>query len=191
VLKKRAADGRLTPADKDLLVARLTDPQARIRELVLYYFKLVGAPATPAVRSRLIAIIQDDPSPYARELAMVNLRSSFGAVPLVTSVLKQVMTSDKDHAVQTHAAVALATAHARTNPGPTRQQALAGLDKWSVANNSTFSPSATMNGLTDLPTCEYWVDQHFLLHQPKFRQQAALREPVRLQTVFRSFNSVL
>jgi hypothetical protein len=125
VLKKRAADGRLTPADKELLVARLTDPQARIRELVLYYFKLVGAPGTLDVRSDLIAIIRDDPSPYARELAMINLRSSFGAVPLVTSVLKQVMTDDKDHAVQTRAAVALATAHAGTNPGPTRVQALA------------------------------------------------------------------
>ena len=124
VLKKRAADGRLTRADKDLLVDRLTDPQAHIRELVLYYFTLVGAPATPDVRSRLIAIIQDDPSPYARELAMVNLRSSFGAVLLVTSVLKKVMTDDEDHAVQTRAAVALATAHARTNPGPTRKQAL-------------------------------------------------------------------
>lgn len=124
VLKKRAADGRLTPADKELLVGRLADPQARIRELVLYYFTLVGAPGTLEVRSDLISIIQDDHSPYARELAMVNLRSSFGAVSLVTSVLKEVMTSDKDHAVQTRAAVALATAHAHTNPGPTRDEAL-------------------------------------------------------------------
>ena len=124
VLKKRAADGRLSKADKDLLVARLTDPQARVRELVLYYFTLVGAPATPAVRSRLIAIIGDDSSPYARELAMINLRSSFGSVPEVTNVLTEVMAHDKDHAVQARAAVALATAHARTEPGPTREKAL-------------------------------------------------------------------
>ncbi|MDA1052487.1 MAG: HEAT repeat domain-containing protein [Planctomycetota bacterium] len=111
VLKKRAADGRLSKADKDLLVARLTDPQARVRELVLYYFTLVGAPTTSSVRLRLLDIIRDDPNPYARELAMINLRSRFGAAAEVTNVLRKVMAGDKDHAVQARAAVALATAH--------------------------------------------------------------------------------
>ena len=124
VLKKLAADGRLSKADKDLLVNRLTDPQARIRELVLYYFTLVGAPATPSVRLRLFDIIRKDSSPYARELAMINLRSSFGPVPEVSKVLREVMTGDKDHAVQARAAVALATAHARTKLGPIREQVL-------------------------------------------------------------------
>jgi hypothetical protein len=124
VLKKRAADGRLTPAEKELMVARLTDPQARVRELVLYYFTQVGAPATLDVRSQLLKIIREDTSPYARELAMINLRSSFGAVPLVSNALKEVMSGDKDHAVQTRAAVALATAHARNEPSPARKQAL-------------------------------------------------------------------
>jgi HEAT repeat protein len=127
VLKKRAADGRLSAADKALLVARLTDPQPRVRELVLYYFTLVGAPATPAVRTRLMTIIGGDPSPYARELAMINLRSSFGATPQVSQALRTVMAGDKDHAVQARAAVALATAHARTQPGPARDQVLADL----------------------------------------------------------------
>jgi hypothetical protein len=125
VLKKRAADGRLTPAEKELMVARLADPQARVRELVLYYFTLVGAPATPDVRSQLLKVIREDSSPYARELAMINLRSSFGAVPLVTGALKEVMAGDKDHAVQARAAVALAIAHARNEPSPARKQALA------------------------------------------------------------------
>lgn len=124
VLKKRAADRRLTKEDKDLMVARLADPQARIRELLLYYFTLVGAPATPTVRESLFEIIRGDPSPYARELAMVNVRSSFGPVPEVNSLLSKVMSGDKDHAVQARAAVALATAHARTKPGPTRKKAL-------------------------------------------------------------------
>ena len=125
VLKKRAADGRLSQSDKELMVARLTDPQARVRELVLYYFTLVGAPATSDVRSQLLKIIHDDPSSYARELAMINARSSFGAIPEVTSVLREVMARDKDHAVQARAAVALATLYARAERGPTRQKALA------------------------------------------------------------------
>ena len=125
VLKKRAADGRLSKSDKELMVARLSDPQARVRELVLYYFTLVGAPATPDVRSQLIKIIRDDPSSYARELAMINARSSFGAISEVTSVLREVMLRDQDHAVQARAAVALATLYARVEPGPTRQKALA------------------------------------------------------------------
>lgn len=125
VLKKLAADGRLSNEDKELLVARLADPQARIRELVLYYFTLVGAPATPAVRADLFAIIRGDPSPYARELAMVNVRSSFGPLPEVTGLFREVMAGDKDHAVQARAAVALATAQARTEPGPTRDEVLA------------------------------------------------------------------
>lgn len=125
VLKKQAANGRLSKADKDLLAARLVDPQLRIRELVLYYFTLVGAPATPAVHSRLIAIIRDDPNPYARELAMINLRSSFGPTVEVTNVLRKSMSDDMDHAVQARAAVALATAHARAKPSPSREKALA------------------------------------------------------------------
>ncbi|MBC8289124.1 MAG: HEAT repeat domain-containing protein, partial [Planctomycetes bacterium] len=123
VLKKRASGGRLTAADKELMVARLTDPQARIRELVLYYFTLVGAPGTLDVRSQLLKIIREDSSPYARELAMINLRSSFGAVPLVTNALKEVMARDKDHAVQARAAVALATAHARNDASHARKHA--------------------------------------------------------------------
>jgi hypothetical protein len=93
--------------------------------LVLYYFKFIGAPATPAVRTRLFEIIRGDPSPYARELAMVNLRSSFGPAANVTSLLRKVMADDKDHAVQARAAVALATMHARAEPGPTRDDVLA------------------------------------------------------------------
>ncbi len=66
VLKKRAADGQLSQLDKELMVARLTDPEARVRELVLYYLTLVGAPATPDVQSKLLRIIRIDSSSYAR-----------------------------------------------------------------------------------------------------------------------------
>lgn len=124
VLKKRAGDGRLSKEDKDLLVQRLVHPQPRVRELALYYFTFVGAPATPTVRSRLLDVIRNDPGPYARELAMINLRSSFGAVPEVTNLLREVMAGDKDHAVQARAAVALATMHAPTERGPTREKML-------------------------------------------------------------------
>jgi len=124
VLKKRAAAGHLSPADKTLLVTRLTDAQAHIRELVLYYFTLVGAPATSDVQLRLLKIVRDDTSSYARELAIINLRSSFGAVPQVTGALRERMTRDPDHAVQARAAVALATLYARAEPGRERKQAL-------------------------------------------------------------------
>jgi len=124
-LKKLSADGRLSEHDKALFVSRLTDREPRIRELVLYYFTLVGAPATPAVKTRLFEMIRNDPNPYARELALINLRSSFGPVPDVTRAFQEVMARDQDHAVQARAAVALATMYARVDPGPPRQQALA------------------------------------------------------------------
>ena len=124
VLKKLAAEGRLSDADKQQMIARLTDPQPRVRELVLYYFTLVGAPATPDVLSRLLAIIDDDSNAYARELAMVNLRSSFGAIPEAVTALQSAMTGDSDHAVQARAAVALATMFARTDRGPKREAML-------------------------------------------------------------------
>ncbi|REJ97479.1 MAG: hypothetical protein DWQ34_02160 [Planctomycetota bacterium] len=124
VLKKLAAEGRLSKRDKDLMIARLTDPQPRVRELVLYYFTLVGAPATPEVLSRLLEIVGDDPNPYARELAMVNLRSSFGAIPDVTNAFREAMAGDPDDAVQVRGAVALATMYAGTDPGSTRSAIL-------------------------------------------------------------------
>ena len=124
-LKKQVAAGQLSASDKELMVTRLTDPQARIRELILYYFTFVGAPATSDVRLKLLKIIKDDPSPYARELAMINARSSFGPIPEVTSILRDVMEHDKDHAVQARAAAALATLYAGTERGLTRQKALA------------------------------------------------------------------
>ena len=128
VLKKRTASTDLTAKDKqrdkDLLVARLTDAQPRIRELVLYYLRMIGAPATPQVRSRLIEIVREDSNPFARELAMVNLRSSFGAVPQVVEVCRQTMNNDPDHAVQARAAAALAHLFAKAEPGPKRVEAL-------------------------------------------------------------------
>ena len=92
---------------------------------MLYYFTLVGAPATPSVRASLTEIIHDDPNPYARELAMITLRSSFGATQQVADVLRDAMSSNQDHAVQARAAVALATAFARAKPGAAREKALA------------------------------------------------------------------
>ena len=126
-LKKRSAAGLLGAEDKALLVQQLAHEDARIREPVLYYFTLVGAPATPEVQTALTRIIQSDPSPYARELAMVNLQSSFGPQPDPVRVLETVMTGDPDHAVQCRAAIALAVMYSRAEPGPKRAQSLASL----------------------------------------------------------------
>ena len=123
-LKNLLAEGLLAEPQKALLVARLADRQPRVRELALYYLTLVGAPASAAVKARLFEILQEDPNPYARELAMINLGSSFGPVPEVAGQLRQVMAGDADHAVQARAAVALATMVARVDAGPARRQAL-------------------------------------------------------------------
>ena len=110
-LKKMAA---VEPAGMNLkktLVERLRDERPEIRELVLYYFSLIGAPATPVVEELLTKIVLHDPSEYSRELAIVNLRSSFGATAAVTKTFRQVMQRDPSHAVQVRAAAAFALMH--------------------------------------------------------------------------------
>src|SRR4029077_19507930 len=79
-LKKLAATEPGGATLKKLLVPRLRDKSPKTRELTLYYFTLIGAPATPEVEQALTDIALHDGGEYARELAMVNLSSSFGAV---------------------------------------------------------------------------------------------------------------
>jgi HEAT repeat protein len=130
-LKGLNSAGRLTGQDKQTLVAQLGSPAVHSRELALYYFTLVGAPATPEVQKRLTRIARDDPSPYARELAFVNLKSSFGATAEVRDLLHERMTADRDAAVQSRAAVALAQAHSRLPPeDPRRAESLDWLDEF-------------------------------------------------------------
>ena len=54
-----------------------------------------------------------DKSEYARELAIVNLRSSFGATAAVAETMRTIMQTDVSHAVQVRAATAFAVMHAR------------------------------------------------------------------------------
>ncbi|MDA0831896.1 MAG: HEAT repeat domain-containing protein [Planctomycetota bacterium] len=125
VLTAMNAAGDLTPADKQLLVDRLTDDESRNRELVLYYFSRVGAPADPDVLAKLLHIVKQDENPYSRELAIVNLSSSFGATTEVSQAMREVMEHDADHAVQVRAAVAYAAMHARLpEDDPARTAAL-------------------------------------------------------------------
>ena len=130
VLKKIAAEGRLTTQAKTLMLQRLEDPQSRVRELVLYYFTLVGAPATTDVRRILLQMAEGDGNPYARELAMINLRSSFGALPAVTELLRKSMQNDPDHAVQARAAEALAKAYGGLPASPARTEAFTDVAKF-------------------------------------------------------------
>ena len=63
---------------------------------------------------------------YARELALVNLSSSFGAIPEVAQTLRTVMQQDPSHAVQVRAASLFASMHARLPAKDNRRvQALA------------------------------------------------------------------
>jgi len=98
---------------KKLLLPRLRDARPRTRELALYYFSLIGAPATPEVERSLTEIALHDDGEYARELAMANLSSSFGATKEVAQTIRTVMQKDLSHAVQVRAATLFALMHAR------------------------------------------------------------------------------
>jgi HEAT repeat protein len=106
-LLKLQKDGKLGEA-KSLLSGKLTDPDAKVRELALYYFSQIGAPATPEVEAALLKAVKGDPNPYTRELALANLRSSFGATARVQAATREAMR-DCDAAVGARAAVMLAS----------------------------------------------------------------------------------
>ncbi len=98
---------------KKLLLPRLRDKSPKTRELTLYYYTLIGAPATPEVELALTEIALHDDGEYARELAVANLSSSFGAVTSVAQTIRTVMQKDPAHAVQVRAATLFAAMHAR------------------------------------------------------------------------------
>ncbi len=125
-LRKLAATEPGGATLKKLLVPRLRDQSPRTRELTLYYFTLIGAPATPEVEQSLTEIALHDDGEYARELAMVNLSSSFGAITEVAQTIRTVMQQDPSHAVQVRAASLFASMHARLPAKDNRRvQALA------------------------------------------------------------------
>ena len=110
---------------KTLLVPQLYSPLSKTRELALYYFVLIGAPATPAVEQALTQIVLHDENEYSRELALINLRSSFGPTTAVAQTIRTVMHTDPSHAVQVRAATAFAMMNSRLPAeDPVRQQAL-------------------------------------------------------------------
>lgn len=124
-LKKFAGDAIQAAAAKSLLIKQLSDQRPHAREVSLYNFTLIGAPATPEVEQRLTEIVFRDDSEYARELAIVNLRSSFGATKTVTATIRKVMHDDPSHAVQVRAATAFASMFARLPADdPTRADGL-------------------------------------------------------------------
>jgi hypothetical protein len=81
--------------------------------LTLYYFILIGAPATPEVEQSLTEIARHDDGEYARELALANLSSSFGPITNVAQTIRTVMQQDASYAVQVRAASLFAAMHAR------------------------------------------------------------------------------
>jgi len=123
--KKLAAVEPSGTALKKRLVPELCAPLSKTRELALYYFTLIGAPATPEVEKSLSQIVLHDENEYSRELALVNLRSSFGATAAVTQTIRTVMQKDPSHAVQVRAVTAFSMMHARlAAEDPVRKQAL-------------------------------------------------------------------
>ncbi|MBL8848063.1 MAG: HEAT repeat domain-containing protein [Planctomycetaceae bacterium] len=124
-LKKYVAVEANSTAVKAALVRQLSSQQAHTRELTLYYFTLIGAPATPELEQLLTTIVLHDDSEAAREQAVVNLRSSFGATQTVTHTIRTVMREDQSHAVQVRAAASFAAMMARfPDDDPARAAAL-------------------------------------------------------------------
>jgi hypothetical protein len=112
-LKKYAAIEANSAAVNAALIRQLSSEHARTRELTLYYFTLIGAPATLEVEQLLQNIVLHDESEAARELGVVNLRSSFGATKTVTHTIRTIMHEDKSHAVQVRTATSFAAMMAR------------------------------------------------------------------------------
>lgn len=106
-LKKMQAEGKLNAKDKEVIVARLADGDPAVREAALFVFLRIGAPATSAVEKALLKIVRDDPSLYAREMALENLRSSFGPTAAVQAACRAAMDGPDD-AVGVRALAALA-----------------------------------------------------------------------------------
>ena len=112
-LRKFTAVEASSAAVKAALVRKLSSEQAATRELTLYYFSLIGAPSTLEVEQLLKEIVLRDENEAARELGLVNLRSSFGATKSVTQIIRAVMHEDRSHAVQVRAAASFATMMSR------------------------------------------------------------------------------
>ena len=121
IAKKLLKEGRLSTTDKQPLIDRLHDASTEIREAALYALQVSGAPATPEVEQALEEIIQSDSSAWAREMAGVNLRSSFGATPRVVAVLEKA-AQDHDDAVGMRAMAALALLGQHAAPGSELRQ---------------------------------------------------------------------
>lgn len=122
VLKQGNTEGRLSAADKELLVARIGDANARISQTALYVLRYVGAPATPAAEEALLKVIAGGGDPYSRELALVNLRSSFGPTPQALAAIRAALR-DEDEAVQVRACSALAGLVRSMEAGEARDKA--------------------------------------------------------------------
>ncbi|MBM4004307.1 MAG: hypothetical protein FJ295_13650 [Planctomycetes bacterium] len=112
-LKKFVAVDANRAVVTETLVRQLSSDNLLSRELTLYYFTLIGAPASPDVERLLSHIVLYDESDAAREWGVVNLRSSFGATRAVTQTIRTVMHEDKSHAVQVRAASSFATMTSR------------------------------------------------------------------------------
>lgn len=126
VLKARSASksAPLGSKERTVIVGKVASDDVRMREVALYCLKLIGAPATPEVEKVLLHVIRNDPSSFAKELAMTNLRSSFGASERVLSALRAAM-KDRDASVQVRAVATLAEAlSAKDVPKQTRDQGL-------------------------------------------------------------------
>ena len=123
-LRKLHDDGQLDAAHKEQIAAKISDPNPKVSKTALYVLLRIGAPSTSAVEQSLIHVLQNDPDPYARELAIKNLASSFGPVPRVLAEVREAMR-DQDEFLQVRAAATLISLLRLLEPSETRTQALA------------------------------------------------------------------
>jgi len=121
----RTAD-RLTAEEILPIVARLSDDDAGVREAALFTLLRIGAPATADVETSLLKVVEPDPSPYAREMALVNLRRSFGGTEKERAAAARRAMQDQDVAVQVRGLAQWALMHQSPEVAPdARQRAVA------------------------------------------------------------------
>jgi HEAT repeat protein len=121
-LKKMQAAGKRAAKDKEAIAIRLTDRDPAVREAALFAFLRIGAPADPAMEKALLKILRQDASAYAREMAIENLRSTFGPTAVVQEALRAAAARPDDAvAVRAQTALAQMGSHPSAEPAFRRQ----------------------------------------------------------------------
>lgn len=104
------------------IVARIAHPKSGAREAALYSLLAVGAAKTEATQQALLSVLNDESRPI-KELAIANLRQTFGLSPAVMAGLQK-LADDKEPILQMRSRVALAQIKNRSSSNEERSAGL-------------------------------------------------------------------